>query len=207
MNLRKVLTTALLAIVCLTPAFSSAAAQPRFIFDPISAQARQCSTFGPAWRKRILEALRLAQARTKNLLPAESWSQLLLSATTVVEPTKLQAEACETFIRDYSDPMLSQRIRGPIVIGLLIKSVTGCAAEFPQLAAQFRAAWISAFTRNGFDPEANFYDESVLASWRKPTNDQRQRQSCEESLHFLSGSEFDKFASERSIKNFLSPPQ
>jgi hypothetical protein len=182
-----------------------AAASPRFFFDPIEVQAQRCVALGQPWKARVQEAMRLAQTRTANILPSQSWAQILTSPSAPASAAPLRADAatCEKFVAYYSDPKLSERIRGRTIAGVILKQYTGCAAEFPDMSASLRSAWIAAFKRNGLDPLEQLFDEGVQTSWRKPSQDQQSREECKKALHFLDGKEFDQAASEQNTKRFL----
>jgi len=187
---------------------SAHAASPRFIFDPIEVHAQRCAALGTAWYGRIAETLRVAQAGTTNLLPRASWEQLQASLSSQSDSAALPAAddaSCEEYVKYYSDPKLSARIRAMVVAGLVIKEYTGCAAAFPELSNSIRSAWITAFNRNGLDPMEQLFDESIQTSWRKPTEDLQFRQECEKLIDLLGSENFDQVASEHYIKRFLSP--
>ena len=205
--LRKALQAAMLIIYsAVSHANPGTSAPPYFIFDPIKAQVDQCSQFGTDWRPRLTTAVRLAQSHTANLLPAESWAKMLsipakLDSNT---PSKPQLDTCEKFVTYLSDPLLSNHIRGDMVSGLHLQAVTGCAAEFPDLANALRAAWVVAFRRNGLNTYEQLFDEYTRTSWRKPSGDQQQKNECEKTITFLKGPDFDKAASEQGVKQFFN---
>jgi hypothetical protein len=205
--LRKTLLAAVLLMHSVVGyAEPSTSPTPSFFFEPIKTQVVKCSQLGSEWQSRLAMALRSAQSNTANLLPAESWANLLSSSTKLdgSVPLKAQVDTCESFVTYLSDPLLSNRIRGGMVSGLHLQAVAGCAAAFPSLAKGLRAVWISAFKRNELNPDEQLYDEYVSTSWRKPSGDKGHRDVCDQTIDFLKGTDFDKFASEQGIKRYLA---
>jgi hypothetical protein len=195
----------LLAFAILILSQDSFAASPGFIFDPIEAQAQRCAVLGSPWDKNVNDALRKARAATTNFLPSKSWDQVLSALPKSAEPSRTPADvaSCEKFIAYYADPKVSAKIRGPIVAGLLIKAVTGCAAAFPDISGAIRTAWVGAFSRNGLDPMEQLFDEGVRTSWRRATIDTQLRHECDKTLLVLASKEFDQSTSEEGIKRLL----
>ena len=178
---------------------------PKFFFSVVVEHVQQCSEFGPEIDKRLQSSLRSAQRSTAGFLPADSWQQMIvLSGKGKARiPSKSEAAYCEKIITYYSDPKLGAVLRAQFIAGHLIAEFTGCAAEFPDLAARVKKEWIAAFERNGLDPMLELYNEGVRTSWRKPSADKDQRVECEKGIRFLAGAEFDEAASAKNARRSL----
>lgn len=202
----------LLVCVLFSYATTAFSAPLNFIFAPIEKTARLCASAGPTWNTKVKEALDQAKARTSNFLPSQGWERILdpaLLPSSDAVPTALSAAdaaSCESFVLYYSDPRLSEKLRGPMIAGQILNLYAGCAAEFPDLSAVIRAEWMAAFKRNGLDSLEELFDDEVRNSWRKPSEDQQFRGVCEQGLHIIRGAEFDLAASEAGIGRFLNSP-
>jgi hypothetical protein len=189
-------------LACCRPA----AATSHFLFVPIGAQAQRCAALGDPWRAKVRDTLATARDRTAGFLPAKAWDDLIAASARTAAAGAGDAaivSACERFIADYSDPGLSARLRGAIVVGLMMPPVSGCAAEFPDRAGAFRQSWISALRRNGLDPMVQAFDEDRRTNWRARAVDPKDGPACDEALRMLDSKSFDQAVGEPAIRRLL----
>ena len=168
-----------------------------------------CSKRSVEWERRIQQTLAAARSSTAEFLPDALWEALQPAnlASRNLWPVTAELKYCESFVEYFSDPRLRSRLRGDLAKGAMSPVVYKCMLWFPEMAEETKAAWRTAFARNGLQLEEAEIDAGI-AEWRLrgvsavPADD-NQRPVCRETVEMLSGKQFDSIVSEENIRKRL----
>ena len=188
-------------------------ADPAFwLLMPYASVVSKCAGLGADTRTRLRSALTVAQKNSTRILPAMAWELIALGLEKQKDQTSefANSNACEEMISAFNSPNFPTYFRQQIAAQFVTPLALTCLVKHPESVRDMKAAWLAAFTRQGFilsEDELNrFVSEAAL-----PNSELSQvatlplsQSDCAELGVSLFGKNFDEEYGETGIHKLFS---